>query len=138
MGRPPLEAQLAALTQEFVTRLVEAIRNASFADVAGLKAPKVGNATHIGRTAPSAKRPTHDPDNHKDGRRARQSAAARAELGERLVQTLKGARQPLGVRALSSALGVAPDLLTTPLRELRSTGRVQKHGEKRATTYSTE
>jgi hypothetical protein len=40
------------------------------------------------------------------------------------------------VRALSSELGVAPDLLATPLRELRAAGRVTKHGDKRATTYS--
>ena len=53
-----------------------------------------------------------------------------------MLDALKSARQPLGVRALSGELGVAPDLLATPLRELRSAGKIRKHGEKRATTYS--
>jgi hypothetical protein len=42
----------------------------------------------------------------------------------------------MGVRALSSELGVAADKLAVPLRELRSAGKIRKHGEKRATTYS--
>ena len=52
------------------------------------------------------------------------------------MKTLTEAHKPLGVRALSSELGVAPDLLAVPLRELRVAGRIQKHGEKRNTTYS--
>jgi hypothetical protein len=39
---PTLEAQLTALTQEFVARLVDAIRNASFAEVANLSLPRGG------------------------------------------------------------------------------------------------
>jgi hypothetical protein len=129
MPKHALEAQLAALTQEFVVRLVETIRNASFAEVASL---------HVPRTAPVPRAPRKAaakgiPDQQK---RTRQTKATRAELGDRLVKALQGAGQPLGVRALSSELGVAPDLLATPLRELREAGRIRKHGEKRNTTYS--
>jgi DNA-binding transcriptional regulator YhcF (GntR family) len=42
----------------------------------------------------------------------------------------------LGVRALASALRVEPNAIATALRELRAAGRIRKHGEKRATTYS--
>jgi hypothetical protein len=138
MPRPPLEAQLAALTQEFVGRLVEAIRNASFAEVASLPGPKV--APVGGAKPPSRQRkPPASPQqvsSHTTEARVRQTAAHRAELGDRVVRTLQGAQEPLGVRALSSELGVPPDLLAAPLRELRAAGRIRKHGEKRATTYS--
>ncbi len=143
MARPPLEAQLAALTLEFVSKLVEAIRNASFAEVAALPghgaaggrasaatSPKPRGGASPGRT----RRPAQE--NHRNQGHERQTAAHRAELADRVVQTLKSAPGPLGVRALSSELGVAADLLATPLRELRTAGRIAKHGEKRATTYS--
>jgi hypothetical protein len=52
------------------------------------------------------------------------------------MKALRGAGGALGVRALSSALGVPPDILAVPLRELRDKGLIQKHGDKRATTYS--
>jgi hypothetical protein len=124
---------------EFVGRLVEVIRNASFAEVAALSVPgkpvpaAAGSATRPKRTA-SAHRGNHVTP--KEAGRSRQTAAHRAELGDRVVQALRKAPAPLGVRAISSELGVAPDLLTAPLRELRAAGRITKHGEKRATTYS--
>jgi hypothetical protein len=133
MARPSLEAQLAALTQEFVGKLVEAIRNASFAEVAALSVPRPASPSPPPRAKRAAPRPE---GNHAPAPRARQTAAHRAELGDRVVQTLKGAQAALGVRALSSELGVPPDLLAAPLRELRAAGRITKHGEKRATTYS--
>jgi hypothetical protein len=146
MPRPPLEAQLTSLTQEFVGKLVEAIRNASFAEVAALSIPRSGSpaaASSSAAAAPAspgsarAKRAVRQVmATHADNPRVRQTAAHRAELGDRVVQALKGARAPLGVRALSSELGVPPDLLAAPLRELRAAGRITKHGEKRATTYS--
>jgi hypothetical protein len=127
MPKHDLEGQLTALTQEFVGRLVQAIRNASFAEVAALPAPRAAiSAPRIATT----RRPGGN------GASSRQTAARRAELGERVVRALRSAGQPLGVRALSSDLGVEPDVLGTPLRELRSAGRIKKHGEKRATTYS--
>jgi hypothetical protein len=143
-----LEAQLAALTQEFVGRLVEAFRNAAVAEIAAVSAPKVVPAATRATTAfRGYARPPQSPRaiaTQRQGReardidsRVRQTAARRAELGDRVVQTLERARAPLGVRALSSELGVAPDLLAAPLRELRASGRIRKHGEKRATTYST-
>jgi hypothetical protein len=52
------------------------------------------------------------------------------------MKTLRDAKAPMGVRALSGELGVAPDVLAVPLRELRSAGKIRKHGEKRNTTYS--
>jgi hypothetical protein len=146
MARPPLEAQLTALTLEFVGKLVEAIRNASFAEVAALSVPK-GVPTRTvpasppllrGKRAEARARPPASSRNEspQDEARVRQTAAHRAELGDRVVQMLRGAQAPLGVRALSSELGVHPDLLAAPLRELRASGRITKHGEKRATTYS--
>jgi len=60
----------------------------------------------------------------------------RAELGERLLKELGGARQPMGVRALAGELGVPPDVLAAPIRELRQAGKIRKHGDKRSTAYS--
>jgi hypothetical protein len=138
MPRPPLEAQLAALMHEFVGRLVEVIRNASFAEVAALSVPGKPVPAPGGASRPKRAASSHR-GNHagaKEASRSRQTAAHRAELGDRVVRALKEAPAPLGVRAISSELGVAPDLLATPLRELRAAGRITKHGEKRATTYS--
>jgi hypothetical protein len=135
MPRPSLEAQLTALTQEFVVKLVEAIRNASFAEVGALSVPRPPASIAAPAKATRAPR-SASPANQNDAPRARQTAAHRAQLGDRVVQALRGARAPLGVRALSSELGVPPDLLAAPLRELRAAGRITKHGEKRATTYS--
>jgi hypothetical protein len=131
MPKRDLENQLAELTQDFVVRLVEVIRNASFAEVAALSPPRVApvEPNRPRRTVPKAA-PT------KSWKPVRQTAARRAELGDRVLKALEGAPEPLGVRALSSLLSVAPDLLALPLRELRASGRVKKHGEKRNTTYS--
>jgi hypothetical protein len=127
----PLEAQLTALTHEFVARLVEAIRNASFAEVAGLSAGprRVTDGSRPRQAAPRATASS------KAGR-SRQTASHRAELGERVVEALRGSQAPMGVRALSSELGVSPDRLAVPLKELRTAGKIRKHGDKRSTTYS--
>jgi hypothetical protein len=130
---PTLEAQLTALTQEFVAKLVDALRNASFAEVASLSGPRAAP-----RSADKARgpRPAARPAAQAGGAGSRQTAAKRAELGERVIDALRVASQPIGVRALSSELGVAPDVLAVPLRELRAAGKIRKHGEKRSTTYS--
>jgi hypothetical protein len=131
MAAHGLEAQLTRLTQEFVHKLVEAIRNASFAEVASLRPPTNG------ATAPAQPRRGRKPAAEaRPARAGRQTAAKRAELAERVVGALKEAKEPVGVRTLSSELGVAPDLLAAPIRELRAAGRIKKHGDKRATTYS--
>jgi hypothetical protein len=131
MAAHGLEEQLTRLTQEFVHKLVEAIRNASFAEVAALRPSSNGVA------APTQPRRARKPAAEaRPARAGRQTAAKRAELAERVVGALKDAKQPVGVRTLSSELGVAPDLLAAPLRELRAAGRIKKHGDKRATTYS--
>jgi hypothetical protein len=127
MAKSALEERLEAITREFVQQIVATIRNASFADVAGY-------APEAGRTARRPPPPTRVEAVPKAARR--QGADRRAELSERVVDALRSAGGPLGVRALSSDLGVPPDALAKPLRELRAAGRVAKHGEKRATTYS--
>lgn len=129
---PTLEAQLTALTQEFVARLVDTIRNASFADVASLSPARPGGSGTGRRSAPAPVTQPQPPAR----RGGRQTAAGRAEIGERVITALRDASEPMGVRALSSRLGVAPDVLAVPLRELRAAGKVRKHGEKRSTTYS--
>lgn len=128
---PTLEAQLTALTQEFVAKLVEAIRNASFAEVANLGVHRAAAPKASARRGPA---PASKPNG--SGGRGRQTAAKRAELGERIVGTLKDASSPLGVRALAGELGVPADVLAVPLRELRAAGKIRKHGENRSTTYS--
>jgi hypothetical protein len=146
MTRTTLEAQLTSLTLEFVGRLVEVIRNASFADVAALSPhgtiPRGSYATTT-RSRGANRAPKRAPAmpetasvNHGGGGGSRQTKAHREELGERVIKTLSDAPQPLGVRALSTELGVPADRLAAPLRELRAAGRIQKHGEKRSTTYS--
>ena len=127
-----LEAQLTALTQEFVARLVEAIRNASFAEVASLSAGAPRRAADSSRPRQAATRAIAG---SKPGR-PRQTASHRAEMGERVVEALRGSSAPMGVRALSSELGVSPDRLAVPLKELRTAGKIRKHGDKRSTTYS--
>ncbi|MGD0525302.1 MAG: hypothetical protein ABSE49_09175 [Polyangiaceae bacterium] len=128
---PTLEAQLTALTQEFVAKLVDALRNASFAEVAQLSGgPVMAQVPARPREGRGPGRPASA------GRSGRQNAATRAELGERVVGALKSSGRPIGVRDLSTQLGVAPDVLAVPLRELRAAGKVRKHGEKRSTTYS--
>src|SRR5579884_968307 len=103
-----LEAQLTALMQEFVGRLVDLIRNASFAEVASLSVPRAPAA----RQSPGPKRAAAAAAPSSNGRgRTRQTAASRAELGERVVQALRDAAQPLGVRALATELGIPADKL---------------------------
>jgi hypothetical protein len=142
MPKTHLEAQLSALTHEFVAKLVDVIRNASFGEVAALSRPRYGEAARGVRPVSKRLRGPAAPSVPRRRRAAeevtstRQTAARRAELAERIVRTLRGAGRPLGVRALSGELGVAPDLLATPLRELRVAGQIVKHGEKRTTTYS--
>ena len=133
-----LEAQLTALTQEFVARLVDAIRNASFAEVANLSTSRMaqpkegrGGARRGGPGGAAEPRSNGAP---RGG--GRQTAARRAELGDRIVGALRDASSPLGVRALASELSVPSDVLAVPLRELRAAGKIRKHGEKRSTTYS--
>jgi DNA-binding transcriptional ArsR family regulator len=127
-----LEAQLTALTREFVARLVEVIRNASFADVASLSTSPAGGKGPP-RPRQSAPRVTAS---SRGGKLSRQTASHRAELGERVMEALRGSSGPMGVRALSSELGVSPDRLAAPLKELRGAGKIRKHGDKRSTTYS--
>jgi hypothetical protein len=130
MPKHALEAQLLGLTQEFVSKLVDVIRNASFADVAALPGASSVSQSREPR-APRAVKAAAEPS-----RTGRQTAAKRAEMGERVLEVLRTKRQPLGVRALATELGVTPELLAAPLKELRASSKIRKHGEKRATTYS--
>ena len=134
MSRPSLlEAELTALTRRFVSDIVALFRRASVADVAGLSwsdPPRKREAARKGSDGVDGQR-TRGP-----GRRPRQSADKREELGERLVKVLQKASQPLGVRALSSELNVAADLLAAPIKDLRAAGRISKIGEKRNTRYT--
>jgi len=133
-SRNALEERLEAITREFVKQIVGALRSASFADVAQLQvaaAPRAATARRPPTRVSAAPTPKH-----RENGKTRQTADRRAELGERVLKALESAGQSLGVRALSSELGVAPDLLAVPLKELRDAGRVAKHGDKRATTYS--
>ncbi len=132
MPRQDLESRLAEITREFVTRLVHEIRNASFADVAALPGDRV-----LPSAAPRAPlRPVVKAKASGDGPRARRSAAGRAEVGEQVVSALNGAGRPMGVRDLADAVGLTPEALAAPLRELRAAGKIRKHGDKRATKYS--
>ena len=147
MARTALEEQLESITREFVRQIVGALRNASFADVAQLQvtpsaAPRPRPGRPPNRVSASPAPAQREQAGERSARRehkkgsARQTADRRAELAERLLKALEAAGQPMGVRALSSEIGVAPDLLAVPLRELRAAGRIAKHGEKRATTYA--
>jgi hypothetical protein len=137
-ARTELEAQLEALTREFVANLIAAIQSATFGDVAALSS-RTGAPERRGKRAAASAGPRKIPQRAPlppQGGRVRQTAARRAELSERVVEALQGAGSALGVRALSNALGVPPDTLAAPLRELRDKGIIHKHGDKRATTYS--
>jgi predicted Rossmann fold nucleotide-binding protein DprA/Smf involved in DNA uptake len=135
MARTDLEERLEAITRQFVREIVLALRSASFADVAQLQVTASASARPRGRPPTRVSATPARPAPTSERKPVRQNADRRAELGERVLKVLEG-KDPLGVRALSSELGVAPDLLTAPLLELRAAGRIAKHGEKRATTYS--
>jgi hypothetical protein len=146
MARTVLEDRLEAITRDFVREIVGVLRTASFADVAQLQVNAAPSSARE-RAPRGAMRPPSrisasptvsraEKADKAGPRGTRQTADRRAELGERVIKALAGAGQSLGVRALSSELGVAPDLLAAPLLELRAAGRIAKHGEKRATTYS--
>jgi hypothetical protein len=134
MPKNALEDQLAVLTREFVGKLVEALRNASLADVAALSSDGRARPEREARAVKPAREANSSPA--RPPRAGRQTAVRRAELGERVTQALGSATKPVGVRALASELGVDPGILAAPLRELRAAGKIRKHGEKRATTYS--
>ncbi|MGH7438243.1 MAG: hypothetical protein ACRENE_21370 [Polyangiaceae bacterium] len=141
MPRQDLESRLAEITREFVTRLVHEIRNASFAEVAAL--PDDGNhsagAAHVAAArAPSSSksRDRAGAGANPNGRRTRRSAEGRAEVGERVLAALDRAGKPMGVRDIAETTGLSPDALAAPLKDLRTSGRVRKHGDKRATKYS--
>ncbi|MDB4995146.1 MAG: hypothetical protein JWM74_2578 [Myxococcaceae bacterium] len=132
-----LEAQLTEITREFVARIVETIRRASFSDVAGYAGETRSVQRPRARAATAPKREREAPvAPARRGRKPRQTIEKRAELGERILSILTAAGGPLGVRAIASEAGTAADLLATPLRELRQGGKIRKHGEKRNTTYS--
>jgi hypothetical protein len=129
-----LEERLETITREFVRQIVQALRTASFADVASLQTRGGSDRPARARKVTRVSATPAAPKSERKG--PRQTADRRAELGERLLKALGDSEHPLGVRALSSELGVAPGLLAAPLLELRAAGRIAKHGEKRATTYS--
>jgi hypothetical protein len=133
MLKHALEEQLTALTREFVGKLVEVIRNASFAEVAALPGPGTSAASASPRPQ---KRPPKATAAGTGGGSGRQTAARREEIGHHVVRALAKASEPLGVRALAGEVGLAPDRLAVPLRELREAGKIRKHGDKRSTTYS--
>jgi hypothetical protein len=132
MPKHALEAQLMALTREFVAKLVEAIRNASFVEVAALP------GAHRAASRRTSRRSTLGFSTRKADANRQTVAARRAELSSRIMKVLEASARPLGVRALASEIGVAPDLLVVPIRELRASSRIRKHGEKRSTTYSAQ
>jgi hypothetical protein len=144
MAKSGLEERLEAITLAFVAQIVATFRDASLADLAELQFAGPRERTGAGGGGASGKKPvtrvTASPRaqvrSNDESSRPRQTADRRAELGERVIKVLEKAGEPLGVRALSSELGVATDLLAAPLLELRASGRIAKHGEKRATTYS--
>jgi hypothetical protein len=142
MARNGLEEKLESITRQFVVQIVSAIRGASFAEVAELQVPGAPRAQRVStrstatRVSASPAAVPSSPAKSAGPGRPRQTADRRAELADKLVQTLGRAAEPMGVRTLATELGVAPDLLAVPLRELRASGKIAKHGEKRATTYS--
>jgi hypothetical protein len=130
-----LEAEIAEIADEFVQKIVSALRNASFVDVAGFDLARARATRTVGRparTSPEANGAKSPPSPG----RPRQTAGRRAELGNRILDALSRASEPMGVRAIASEVGVAADVLSAPLRELRAEGRIDKHGDKRSTTYS--
>ena len=135
MARQDLEARLAEITREFVNRLVREIRNASFAEVAALPSDD-GPAMIAPRPALRPVVKARSDKAEKGEGRVRRSAAGRAEVGEQIAAALSRADKPMGVRELADAVGLSPEALAGPLRELRSAGRIKKHGDKRATKYS--
>ena len=156
-GRSGLEGRLAEDHRVFVAEITGSAADSQHASFAGecrisrcqghsgdrplQSAPSAhGTASPRGRRAGRRPGPV-DPSARRRRRARRQTRLGSSEgreLGDRLVPAAaaSSASEPMGVRALSSELGVATDLLAAPLLELRASGRIAKHGEKRATTYT--
>jgi predicted Rossmann fold nucleotide-binding protein DprA/Smf involved in DNA uptake len=145
MAKTGLEERLEAVAREFVQRIVAEIRSASFAEVAGYAPQREEQAetpAAVRARAPRVTRVVASPKRSAGAASGgtssgeRQTAEKRAELSARVVEALQNAGEPISAKAIATVLEVSPELLAAPLLELRAAGRIAKHGEKRATTYS--
>lgn len=127
--RSSLEVQLTALTARFVGDLLQLLRRAPVTEV-GAYATRHARSTSPRRRAEA--KPAATPERPA---KPKHDVERRRQLAERVVGVLAKAEAPLGVRAIAAELGIAHDLLATPLRELRREKRIEKQGEKRKTAY---
>lgn len=126
------------LSNQFAAGVVQAIRSASFEEIAGLsgaaKAAPVRRAPAAAAAAPAG-RPAKRSRLGRGGRLRRRSKAALTAVLDSIVDLV--ARHPEGLRAeqIRAELGLASKELPRPMAAGLAARRLVKKGLKRATTY---
>lgn len=140
-----LRHQLDELASTFANGVLQAIRGASIEELVaesrgGGAAVKRGPGRPAAAVATSAAAPAAAPAAARGGRRrggrlARRSADDIASVIDRIVDAVKQSTRGLRAEEIRSRLDLLPKEMPRPLKEALESGRLEKSGEKRATTY---
>lgn len=132
-----LRKTIEDLAAQFTDGVLAALRNASLEDIYGVSGGGAGRGgARRGRPARAGAAAGAAPARRPGGRRGRRNADDIEQMVSEIVSLL--GKNPDGLRAeqIRTALGVAAKELPRPLAEGLSSGRLQKTGQKRATTYT--
>ena len=135
-----LKTTIDSLAAEFASKLITAIKGASFAEILSV----TGGSSPARRGRPPAPAKAEAPKAHvpvsvarkgKGGRLARRSPEALAKTKAEIVALL--AKSPKGLRAeqIRAKLGLTKQEIPRPLSDALAEKLIAKKGEKRATTY---
>ena len=123
-----LAATIQALSADFATNIVAAIRQASLSELMG------GLETHVTKPAKAPKEPAA-PRARKAGRLPRRSLEDLNAMADRIVQAVSESSGGLRAEKIRAELGIAPNELARPLSVALADKRLTKIGHKRATIY---
>lgn len=131
-----LRKTIENLATQFADGVLAALRNASLEDVYGVSGG-IRSGAPRGRPARSTPAAGASPGRRRaSGGRVRRTAGDIERMVGEIVSLLE--KNPGGMRAeqIREALGVDSKVLPRPLAEGVGAGRIQKAGQKRATTYT--
>ena len=143
-----LDSQIQAATETFVSSILDAIRSADIAEIAGsvgvsaaprARAPRASSTKAkrgASKATAAAATPAEGPKVTKTGRLARRSADTIAQELDKIVVLLK--KNPDGMRSehIRVALGMIAKEMPRLLAEGIKTKALKAKGQKRATVYS--